>query len=90
MTAHSAMLVVEVEWTESERGWGQRPDGFTYYPTLESAKADIAKHWLAMPAETPDIYIRPSDPEFVRVDPTFALLVQGKGRIYSDKSCTVT
>jgi hypothetical protein len=80
-------IVVEVEWTESERGWGQRPDGFTYYWTTDQALADIAKHWSTMPAEAPDCYVRPGDPEFVRVDPTFALLVEGKGRVYSDKSC---
>lgn len=27
-----------VEWTERERGWGQRPDGAYYYSDLKTAK----------------------------------------------------
>lgn len=28
-----------IEWTESEAGWGQRPDGFTVHETLEDARS---------------------------------------------------
>ena len=27
-----------IEWTESEAGWGQRPDGFTVHETLDDAR----------------------------------------------------
>lgn len=37
--------VVLVEWTESERGWGQRPDGVSLHLSAEAAKAYIDDYW---------------------------------------------
>ena len=31
-------------WTETERGWGQRPDGHTLYASLEAREAHIEKY----------------------------------------------
>jgi len=84
-------FVAEVEWTEKERGWGQRPDGFTYYPSIEKAKAAIEKYWDKMPKdEVPECYSAPSEPKYVEVDPVFALLVEGKGVVGTDKSCKIS
>ena len=82
-------VVVEVEWIEKERGWGQRPDGFSYYPSMEKAKRHIKKYWDSMPKEAPECYSSPCDPTLVEVDPTFELLVKGKGIIWSEKSCKI-
>ncbi len=51
-----------VNWTESERGWGQRPDGYTLHKDFKTAKEFIDKHWDSMPPTTPDIYSFPSEP----------------------------
>lgn len=52
-----------VSWTESERGWGQRPDGVSLHLTQEDAKDYISKHWEEEKKSnagggTPDIYVR--------------------------------
>ena len=36
-----------VEWTETEAGWGQRPDGAWYYATEEAATRDTDRDWLS-------------------------------------------
>ncbi len=47
------------KWTESERGWGQRPDGYSLHVDDNARKAFIAEYWARMPDETPDEYSRP-------------------------------
>lgn len=81
------IAVVEIEWTERERGWGQRSDGFSYHRNLDEAKEYVKKYWDGMPKETPECYSAPDTPKIVEVDPIFALLVEGKGVVWSDKSC---
>lgn len=56
-----------VEWTEYERGWGNRPDGTTYYPTKEIAVKKIKDYWDNRPKATPDCYSSPSEPVLVEV-----------------------
>lgn len=58
-----------VEWTESERGWGQRPDGASLHATAEDAKKYIADYWEREKernpsGETPDEYSRPDSDGF--------------------------
>jgi hypothetical protein len=61
--------VYKVNWTEYERGWGQRDDGDTYYPTLEAANQHIKEYWESMPdGPAPDIYSKPGTPKLVEVD----------------------
>lgn len=38
-----------IAWTETEAGWGQRPDGFSLHRTPEEAKAFVKKYWDGMP-----------------------------------------
>lgn len=58
----------KIEWTEYERGWGNRPDGTTYYPTKELAEKAVTDYWARMPKETPDCYSSPSEPVLVEVN----------------------
>ncbi len=48
-------------WTETERGWGQRPDGCTIHLTEEDYKKYVKKYWDKMPKETPYEYSRPDE-----------------------------
>lgn len=46
-------------WTESESGWGQRPDGCSIHLTKEDYKKYVDKYWAGMPNSVPDEYERP-------------------------------
>jgi hypothetical protein len=48
-----------MEWLESEKGWGTRPDGYSLHPTKEACEQYIRNYWLTMPNEVPDEYSRP-------------------------------
>lgn len=57
-----------IEWTEFERGWGQRPDGKSYYATKETAMEAYDKVYEARKNHTgpaPDCYSSPSKPKLV-------------------------
>tara|TARA_Y100000296_G_C5057806_1_gene198200 strand:+ start:468 stop:680 length:213 start_codon:yes stop_codon:yes gene_type:complete len=52
-----------VEWTEHERGYGQRHVSFTSYEKREEADEAIKKHWDSLPDDhIPDTYISPGTP----------------------------
>ena len=53
------MLLVVQRWTESERGWGQRPDGYSVHRSHVDRDAFVQAYWDSMPDETPDEYSRP-------------------------------
>jgi len=46
-------------WTESERGWGSRPDGATLHLTMEDYGEYVEEYWGRMPKGVPDEYSRP-------------------------------
>lgn len=48
-------------WTESERGWGQRPDGCTIHLSKEDYKAYVKEYWDRMPNTVQDEYSRPDN-----------------------------
>lgn len=60
--------VVKQEWTEYERGWGCRPDGFTLH--LNKIKMEeFNKDYMGdRDGPTPDVYISPGVAEIVDVD----------------------
>lgn len=60
-------MIWKVDWTESEAGWGQRPDGHTLHFSKEMADAYIKAHWDGMPATVPSCYSRPSEPYQIEV-----------------------
>ena len=52
-------VVIRLDWLESERGWGTRPDGYSLHKTIEDCKQYIKEYWDGMPDEIPDEYSRP-------------------------------
>lgn len=70
---------VYVSWEESERGWGERPDGFSLHLTEADAQAFIGDYWNSMPDKiggmAPDEYSRPAGNPFV---------VQVSGKLYGE------
>jgi len=52
--------VVKQEWIESERGWGQRPDGYSLHLSKSDLEMFVKEYWDSMPDEIPDCYSRPS------------------------------
>lgn len=56
-----------IYWTEYERGWGQRPDGITYYTSKESADESYNKAFEDRGGGAPDDYTNPSKPVLVEV-----------------------
>jgi len=67
------MDVVRVNWSESERGWGQRPDGTTLHLDRTTAQAYIDAHWARheerLGNKTPDEYSFAHEIERQRVSP---------------------
>jgi hypothetical protein len=53
--AHVAYLIT---WTESEKGWGIRPDGASLHLTQDNAKVFLKEYWDGMPAEAPHEFSR--------------------------------
>ena len=49
-----------VRWRESERGWGQRPDGWSLHLSVADANGYIADYWSRQPAVVPSEYSFPS------------------------------
>lgn len=81
-------VVYRIDWTESERGWGQRPDGTTMYPTLELAKAHVEDYWAWYMKEygtkTPHEYSFPSEPYLFELkDEKLFEEVQEKGKVWA-------
>jgi hypothetical protein len=65
--------VYQVDWTEYERGWGSKPDGYSRFLTKEAAAAMIQKNHEANEAGrkpgqgAPDYYVQASEPFLVEV-----------------------
>lgn len=47
------------KWEEVERGWGERPDGFSLHISLEGLKRYVQAYWDGMPDQAPEEYERP-------------------------------
>lgn len=47
------------KWFESERGWGQRPDGWSLHRNREELDAYVKTYWDSMPNAVPDEYSAP-------------------------------
>ncbi len=76
--------VYKVEWTEYESGWGQRPDGTTYYKD----KATMDKHLKEYAAQylnekvTPACYTTPDAGKLIEVDAGLFTLVHSDPKGY--------
>lgn len=57
-------LVLCQLWVESERGWGQRPDGYSLHVDRASLQAYVDAYWAQMPETAPDEYEKPNGAPF--------------------------
>lgn len=83
----SVNAVYRVDWTEYERGWGQRPDGSSLHPNIEEAKKAIKEHWdrekeRNPSGRTPDWYVKPGKPYMVEVDAVTYRKVVSEGTVW--------
>lgn len=63
--------VYRLDWEESEKGWGERPDGYSLHLTNEDVKEFVKEYWNTMPDEVPEEYSRPfGSPYVINVDNT--------------------
>lgn len=55
-----------IDFTEFERGWGSRPDGYILFKAKAAAEAYYEEHWSSYPAgPAPDYYIHAERPRLV-------------------------
>jgi hypothetical protein len=73
--------VYKITWTEYERGWGQRPDGYSYHVSKEFAEKYVKDYWKDMPKETPDEYSKPSEPVLAEVSEELFNQVQNEKNV---------
>jgi len=71
-------------WTESEAGWGQRPDGFILHLSLEDHKKFLDDYWDKMPKNVPCEYSYPDGPLDRRNGHALPIEVDGRSAIYRD------
>lgn len=81
------MTISVMEWEESERGWGTRPDGYSIHISPEAYETWLAAYWARMPKETPDEYERPALRQPISLTlpsehPVVQGLMAGRTRIY--------
>ncbi len=68
------------QWTETELGWGTRPDGFTLHMTEQHRAQYIRQYWAGMPDRVPDEYSRPDgEPYHCEVDEATYARMQAEG-----------
>lgn len=48
-----------MSWTEYERGWGQRPDGYTFHASAEDFDRFLKEFEARQPQQVPDEYSKP-------------------------------
>jgi len=89
MTALRKLLALR--WTEYERGWGPRPDGFTVYRDAATMRDHISAFFAERPptARAPDEYSNPDELQYaVEVEVSDALwdAVQEKGWVWGHYS----
>ena len=52
-------IVLCQTWSESERGWGMRPDGYSLHLSQKDLDAYVKAYWEKMPVKTPHEYSFP-------------------------------
>lgn len=70
--------VYHVVWTESEAGWGPRPDGETYHKDEDTMNKFIERYAYS----NPDEYSFPEKKELIEVDKKIYDQVQEKGTVW--------
>lgn len=87
-TAPAEVSVWIIQWTEHERGWGNRPDGFSVHPSAAAAVAYVEAYWARMPKAVQDEFSAPeTDAVEVRLPaghPVAAMVAAGRcNRVFS-------
>lgn len=81
-------FVTRVMWTEYERGWGQRFDGYSFHINKDHAEEYI-RNFLETTrlkdGAVSDYYVSPEEPRIIEVDPLFAMLVYDKKILWDEK-----
>lgn len=68
-------------WWEKEKGWGERPDGWTMHANEEDRQAFIDAYWGRMPDKVPNEYSYPDGDGFlIEVDDATYQVVCGDKR----------
>lgn len=62
------MKAIALEWEESERGWGTRPDGISIHTTSEEADRYVQAYNDNLPKECPAEYERPTTGNKIKVE----------------------
>lgn len=79
------IAVYRIDWTESERGRGQRPDGYSLHISKTLADNYISEHWERMRGiygiDIPDEYSFPDTPKLNEVDEKTFKEVKLKGSV---------
>ena len=80
----TALTAVFVSWTETERGWGQRPDGCSVHLSMEEWKKYFDNHKKGQPKEVPHEYSYPGTPRPVTItdQEIITALLKKKSRRY--------
>jgi hypothetical protein len=70
-------------WLEIERGWGDRPDGYSLHTNPDAVTRYIKGYWDGMPDAPPPEYSQPiGEPFLTRVDiPTYASILGSESGI---------
>lgn len=73
-----------IQWEESERGWGTRPDGFSFHRSPEEASQYLKDFFAKQPKEVPDEYSRPvnSTAKLIEVSEGLYNHVMEKGSVW--------
>ncbi len=53
------LALYAIVWEETERGWGTRPDGYSFHRSQDEATKFINEYQSKLPKEVPDEYSRP-------------------------------
>lgn len=62
------MKAIALEWEETERGWGTRPDGISIHTTSEEADRYVQAYNDCLHKECPAEYDRPTTGKKIKVE----------------------
>lgn len=79
-------MVYKIDWEESERGWGSRPDGTSLHKSKEEVDSFINHHWERYSNiygdTVPDEYSRPLEVKIITVPKDLHDFVHEQGSVW--------
>lgn len=83
MVLPAIVALYAIEWEESERGWGCRPDGFSFHRSEQEANQYVKDFQARLPKEVPDEYSRPcGKPKLLEVSESLYKHVMKNGSVW--------